>query len=95
MSPFFNQFGGEAILYLVAIVFAVAVVMSLFDISRRRRRFIVEKPTTRTELSCPSCDLKEVRKYREGDHVMKKTDEKCRSCDSDMIIVGIYAESKE
>ncbi len=95
MPSLFNQIGGDALLYLVAIVFVIAVVISLFDMSRRRRRFIVEEPTTLSELSCPSCSLKEVRRYKEGDYVMKKTEEKCRSCDSIMTIVGIYAESKK
>ncbi|MFQ5711939.1 MAG: hypothetical protein ACE5GD_09210 [Candidatus Geothermarchaeales archaeon] len=86
-----DGFGDESFLYLFVALIAIFVVMQLFDSMKKRRQFSIERPLTRTELTCPSCDLREVREYRDKDHVLKKTDEKCKKCEGNLIISSIYA----
>jgi len=57
----------------------------------RRRRLEFTKPIVKTELVCNKCGFKEVRDFKEGDYVSKKSSEKCKKCGGDMIVNLIYS----
>lgn len=94
-SSFVNQIGGESFIYVLILVFVAFIVMNFVDSIRKGRRLRIEPPHAQTELVCPSCNLKEVRSYREGDFIGKVSDENCKSCDHTLSMKGIYAEPKK
>lgn len=88
-------FGDESFLYLVVLIIVIFIFMTFFDSMRKRRQFTVERPITKTELICPSCELREVRECKEKDHILKKTDQECKKCGAKLFISSIYAEERK
>jgi len=47
-----------------------------------------------TEIECGKCDFKNIRKFNEGDYILK-TVENCPKCKEPMTITSIYQKEKE
>lgn len=90
MSLLPDQLGSDSLILFFFLILLLAIFMSLADSFRRRAKISTRPPPTKTELICPSCNLREIRDYKVGDYISKKTDEKCRSCKGDLVIQGIY-----
>jgi predicted RNA-binding Zn-ribbon protein involved in translation (DUF1610 family) len=90
------QLLGENYIYILVIVFVAFIAITFVDSLRKRGKIKIESPHPQTELVCPSCGLKEVRRYKDGDFIKKKTDETCKDCGHESLEVrGIYAEPSE
>ncbi|MFQ5951764.1 MAG: hypothetical protein ACE5KH_06755 [Candidatus Geothermarchaeales archaeon] len=92
-SSLLNQIGGEGFIYVLVLVFVAFILMTFVDSIRKGRRLRIEPPNAQTELVCPSCGLKEVRPYKDGDFIGKNPDDSCKSCGHTLSIKGIYAQA--
>jgi len=84
------QVTSEDIMTLILLTLLMAFVLAAMDVVRRRRRFRLELPRIKTELKCPSCGLKEVRDFKQGDYISKVTGERCKRCGGQLVVFAIY-----
>ena len=81
-------------LVLFGLIIILALVFTIFDSTKKRRRFRFELPQIKTELICVSCGLREIRNFKEDDYISKITDEKCKKCGGNLKVHLIYAQPK-
>lgn len=79
------------ILFVVTIMFFLIL---LSDIKKQGRRMILKNPEIKVQLLCEKCGFKEIRDFKEGDYISKKSGEKCEKCGGDMYIDIIYTITK-
>ncbi|MBT8171608.1 hypothetical protein KJN74_01890 [Candidatus Bathyarchaeota archaeon] len=54
----------------------------------------LELPRVLTTEECPKCDFKNIREFKRGDYIFKKTGS-CEKCKETMTITAIYREPKK
>lgn len=76
---------------------AVGLASSIYALTRLKIRVDLTPPKeleVLTEIECGKCDFKNIRKFSEGDYILK-TVENCPKCNEPMIITSIYQKEEE
>lgn len=80
------------ILFAIALIFLFIL---LTDVKKQGKRMMVINPEIKVQLICRECGFKEIRDFRDGDYISKKSDEKCEKCGGDKYIDLIYSVIKQ
>ena len=76
---------------------AAGLASSIYALTKMKVRVDLTPPKeleVLTEIECGKCDFKNIRKFSEGDYILK-TAENCPKCNEPMTITSIYQKEKE